>query len=309
MTGVVDAVGLAALAVLLAQPGCARLAAARWPRRAPRSALALWLAVGLAAGLAGVGALLSLGLAPLGGHLLPNLARCAVEVAHGRDPLPGWAWPVTAAGLALLAWQLAVLARSLLSVAAHRRAHRGILDVVGTWEEELGSVVLEDARVLAYHLPGLRGSRVVVTRGCIDRTERAELGAVLAHERAHARGHHEALLQPFVAWQRTFPFVPAAPAATAAVALLTELLADDAAVAQAGPRATLGALGRIGCGAPGPAAVLDPTRDPATLDPATLVRIRRLLRGRPALPRAAVAACWTAAALVLLLPTLLLSRV
>jgi len=297
MTGAADAVALAALAVVLAQPVTARLAAARWPHRAPRAALALWLAVGLATGLAGVGALLSLGLAPLGGHLLPGLVRCARALAAGGDPLPGWAWSVTGAGLTLLGWQLAVLARSLLAVAAHRRAHRGILDVVGTWEQELGSVVLEDPRALAYHLPGLRGSRVVVTRGCVDRTERDELTAVLAHERAHARGHHAALLQPFVAWQRTVPFVPAASAATAAVALLTEILADDAAVAAAGGPATLAALGRVGCGGGRSAA-----------DPATLARIRRLVHGRPGLPRAGVLACWVVAALVLLLPTVLLAR-
>jgi hypothetical protein len=294
--GVVDGVALAVLAVVLAQPASARLAAARWPQRAPRTALGLWLAIGLASGLAGVGALLSWGTAPLGGHLLANLARCAGAVAQGRDPLPAGSWPLTAAGLALLGWQLGVLARSLLSVAAHRRAHRDLLDVVGTWEEELGSVVLEDARVLAYHLPGLRDSRVVVTRGCVDRVGRAELDAVLAHERAHARGHHEALLQPFIAWQRTFPFVPAAAAATAAVALLTEHLADDAAVAAAGPAATLAALGRIGCGAGGASGTT----------PSTLARIRRLAGGRPAPARGAVTAGWAAAALVLLLPTLLL---
>jgi Zn-dependent protease with chaperone function len=304
-TGVVDAAGLAVLALGLAQPATASLAAARWTHRAPRSALALWLAIGLASGLAGVGALLSLGLAPLGGHLLPNLARLAAELAAGRDPLPAWSWPVTAAGLALLGRQLAVLARSLLSVAAHRRAHRGILDIIGTWEEELGSVVLEDARVLAYHVPGLRRPHVVVTRGCVERTERAELDAVLAHERAHARGHHQAMLQPFVAWQRTFPFLPAAAAGTRAVALLTEFLADDVAVAEAGRAATIGALGRLGCGA-GDAGARP--GDAATGDPATLVRLRRLLRDRPPLPRSGVLGCWTAAALVLLAPTLLLAR-
>src|SRR5699024_291580 len=151
---------------------------------------------------------------------------------------------------ALLAWQLAVLVRCVVSVAAHRRAHRALLDVVGTWEERFGSVVLEDPRVLAYHLPGLpRGSsRVVLTRGCVDRMRDDELTAVLAHERAHGRGHHAVLLQPFVAWERTFPFVPAARRATAAVAMLTEVLADDAAVAAVGRRPALSALGRAGCG-------------------------------------------------------------
>lgn len=304
--GVVDGAVLAALTAVLTRPVPALLARARWTRRMPRAALTLWLAIGLATGLAGVGALLSLGTAPLGTHLLPALPRLAAALAAGEDPLPAGAWLLLAAGSVLLTWQLAVLTRCLLSVAAHRRAHRGLLDVVGTWEEELGSVVLEDPRMLAYHLPGMRGSRVVLTRGCVERTERAELLAVLAHERAHARGHHAALVQPFAAWERTFPFVRASRRSTAAVALLTEFLADDAAAAEAGSGATLGALGRIGCGAPARRGSAD--RRSATVDPVLAVRIRRLLATRTTPGRAAVTACYLAAALVLVLPTLMLAR-
>jgi Zn-dependent protease with chaperone function len=292
--GVADAAVLAVLAVTLAQPASARLADARWPARAPRAALALWLGTGLACGLAGVGALLSLGLAPLGVHLLPGLARLAAALTAGRDPLPASGWVAVATALALLGRQVGVLVRCLVSVAANRRAHRDLLDVVGTWAEDLGSVVLEDARPLAYHLPGLRDARVVVTRGCVERTAGPALAAVLAHERAHARGHHHLVLQAFAAWQRTFPFLPAAAASTAAVALLTELLADDAAVAEAGAGATLAALDAIGCG--------------PDADTAARTRKVRLAGGLPRLALPARLACYAAAGLVLVLPTMMLVR-
>lgn len=287
---------LAVLAVALVQPVPAVLARSRWPQRAPRAALALWAAIGLAAGLSTVGALLALAVAPLGGPVLPALADVLRAGVAGENPLPGWAWGALGASGVVLAWQLLVLARCLLSVAAARRAHRTLLDLVGTWDGDLGSVVLEDARMVAYHLPGLRDHRVVLTRGCVDLIERRELDAVLAHERAHARGHHHVLLEPFIAWQRTFPFVPAGTSATAAVALLTELLADDAAVAAAGRQATLEALIRVGC-------VTDTSWTPSA---ATLVRARRLATERARLPGFAAGAVHATALTLLVAPTLIL---
>lgn len=304
--GYLDGALLAVLAWLLTCVVPGRLAVAGWTARVPRAALALWSAVGLAAGLSTVGSLLSLGLAPLGGHLLANLVTLAGQLAGGQAPLlatvPAFPaapssvlWVPASAGVVLLGWQVLVLARCLASLAAHRRAHRDLLDVVGTWEESLGSVVLEDPRLLAYHLPGLRDSRVVLTRGCVDRTGRAELTAVLAHERAHAAGHHHVLTEPFIAWERTFPFLGPARRATAAVVLLTEMLADDAAARAAGPAATLAALHRVGCGTRG------------TPGAATVARMGRLHAGHPAPGPAVTAAVYAAAVAVLVAPTVLLS--
>src|SRR5262249_2109148 len=77
-----------------------------------------------------------------------------------------------------------------------------------------------------------------------------ELAAVLAHERAHAKGRHELVIQPFVAWQSALPFLAPAHRATAAVAELVEMLADDAA-AEATSRLTVArALARVGAGRP-----------------------------------------------------------
>ena len=50
----------------------------------------------------------------------------------------------------------------------------------------------------------------------------------LARE-GYARGHHDLVIQPFRAWRQTFPFLAAGRSALAAVELLVELAADNAA--------------------------------------------------------------------------------
>jgi bla regulator protein blaR1 len=80
----------------------------------------------------------------------------------------------------------------------------------------------------AYCLPGVR-PRIVVSRGVIDALSHAELCAVVSHEKAHAQGRHDLVIQPFRAWRQTFPFLAAGQAALAAVELLVELAADNAA--------------------------------------------------------------------------------
>jgi hypothetical protein len=77
-----------------------------------------------------------------------------------------------------------------------------------------------------------------------------ELAAVLAHERAHADGRHELVIQPFVAWQSALPFLAPARRATAAVAELVEMLADDAAAAKTSRLTVARALARVGAGRP-----------------------------------------------------------
>lgn len=61
----------------------------------------------------------------------------------------------------------------------------------------------------------------------LDTLDTEQLDAVLAHETAHARLHHDLVIQPFVAWRNTFPFLRSAIRALAAVQLLVEILADD----------------------------------------------------------------------------------
>ncbi|MCM3926168.1 M56 family metallopeptidase, partial [Frankia sp. AiPs1] len=106
--------------------------------------------------------------------------------------------------------------------------------------------ILDHPIAVAYCVPGVRHARVVVSRGLLNTLDAAELDAVLAHEAAHVAGRHDLVIQPFVAWERTFPFLRPAREATAAVSLLVEMLADDAAARETSRRSLARALARLG---------------------------------------------------------------
>jgi hypothetical protein len=102
------------------------------------------------------------------------------------------------------------------------------------------------------------------------------------------------VIQPFRAWRQTFPFLAAGRAALAAVELLVELAADNAAVRR-GHRAALASALRALAAATGD-------------DGQARVRARRLAGPRQPLPRlAAGAVCAAAAALVCLPPVILIA--
>jgi bla regulator protein blaR1 len=145
--------------------------------------------------------------------------------------------------------------------------------------------------VAAYCLPGVR-PRIVLSQGAIDALSPDQLRAVVTHENAHARGQHDLVIQPFRAWQQTFPFLPAARHATAAVELLVEMTADDAARRQCGPAPLTAALAALA--APG--------------DEQVAARMTRLSAApRPLSRLAAAAVCAAAVALVCAPPAILLA--
>lgn len=228
----VEAIALFCLTAALAGPVPAVLARAGWTARDPRAALVLWQAVGLGGGLGILGAGLTLAAGTLDDRWLPGLARLPGHLS--RLGVTGWA----GVGLTLTAgvWLVVATEISMARVVLARRAHRLRLDAVAEILEQedralvpVGGVRLVDhPRAVAYCLPGLR-PRVVVSKGALAALDDGELAAVLAHERAHARGRHDLVIQPFVAWAATFPFLPTASRAVAAVELLIEMLADDAA--------------------------------------------------------------------------------
>ena len=123
--------------------------------------------------------------------------------------------------------------------------------------------ILDHPVAVAYCVPGVRHARVVVSQGLLKTLTPEELDAVLAHEEAHVSGRHDLVIQPFVAWERTFPFLQPAREATAAVSLLVEMLADDAAARRTSSRTLARALARLGVArAPVPAGALGITGSP-----------------------------------------------
>lgn len=227
--------GCALLAALLAWPAPQALAGAQWTRRQPRCAIALWQAVGLVGGISAVASLLLVGLAPIDQR----------PVALGLGAVNAIALLLAAL---LFAWLVGVLAAGALKAQRDLRRQRLAVDLLAHPGAN-GLRVLDYPEPLAYCLPGPR-PRIVITDGAIAALPPDELAAVLAHERAHALGRHELVIQPFVAWQRALPFLAPARQATAAVAELVEMLADDAAAKATSPRTVARALARVGSGRP-----------------------------------------------------------
>ena len=239
----------ALLAVLLAWPVPTSLAKAQWPSRNPRRAIALWQVIGLSGGFCAVGALLLLGFDPLGPDwTLANLAGLALAAV-------------------LLAWLLGVLLTNTIQIERQLSRQRDAVDLL-SWIDRDGVRVLDHPEPAAYCLPGPK-PRIVVTHGAIESLGPEELAAVLAHERAHAVGRHELIIQPFVAWESALPFLRPARLATAAVAELVEMLADDAAARETSPRALARALAQVGS---------DRLPSDGTAPASVLPRVRRLVR-------------------------------
>src|SRR5882672_11430177 len=262
MTGLDDAALLAVVALGSAL-GASALPRASWPRRSPAAAILLWQALGLASGLATVGTLIGLALPASSDGLVRSVLRAAALLRDGdvfgvaamfglRDPGtaggPGSAsvsgagsWTATilavrltclATGLALLTLLCWVLLAALTAALQARRRQRALLTLLAHGDPKVpGALVVDYPSAAAYCLPGLRSrSRIVVSVGALELLGRAELAAVLAHERAHLRERHDLVLLPFTALRRAFPKSATCTAAQGAVALLVEMLADDRAL-------------------------------------------------------------------------------
>ncbi|WP_340538215.1 M56 family metallopeptidase [Nocardioides sp. GXZ039] len=246
----------------------------------------LWQGIALAAVLAALGAGVSL----------------ATDHAWRREPQLG---PYVVAGGALLVTGL-VLGRLLLSghlvgtrLRALRRAHREQVDLLARrhadWGPGESGRAVNDLRILdhdlpvAYCVPGLHRSRVVVSAGTLSRLGDAEVHAVLAHERAHLRARHDLVLEAFSVLHRAFPRWVSSAAALHEVRLLAEVLADRAAVREvADGRGSLGRalveLAESGATAPGAGVSLAAAEGPSDL----LIRIRLLADRRRHRMQAAV---------------------
>jgi hypothetical protein len=327
---------LAAASVLLAGPISAVLARARWTRRAPRAALVLWQALCLSAGICLVGAGFTVALAPYGANMAVAGWAWLGDLGDGH-PLARMSGAGIVAGTLASAAALilfGVLLRSVVLSVRRRRAHRLLLDLLTgartgvaapDGENQPGGVdqpggpphpraaaasvldeLLTDVRILdhptavAYTLPGWH-SRVVLSAGMLNLLARAELVAVIDHERAHVRSRHDLLVLPFQAWGTALGWLPGVRAAAAAVAELTEMLADDWAGRRSSPSTLARALATVAlAGVPADSGVVG-YQTPAVAGRSVAARVMRLLHPHP-LPFLQLAWAHLAAALLLVLP-------
>ncbi|GLW11582.1 hypothetical protein Misp01_67100 [Microtetraspora sp. NBRC 13810] len=230
MTGWLVAAGAVLPPLLFGGRAVEWLSTAGWTRRSPRAALALWQAIGLAAGLGAVGVGLVAAVAPLAAVFPHGVHSLAGQFAAGRG-LEGLGVVHVAAlawSLALTTWLVMHTARVTVRTVAQQRRQRLLVDLLAPYSAAHDAYVLPGAQPLAYCVPGRR-ARIVLSQGALDLLDPAELDAVLAHERAHARGHHALLLLPFLALHNAFPWLPVARGARRTVPVLLEMLADDRA--------------------------------------------------------------------------------
>lgn len=292
-----SALAFTLLALALVGPVPALLARAKWPMRAPRAAVVLWQAIALA----GVLSAFSAGLALAARLFVPGPdGRPTADVREEIAALgwPAWLGSVVILGLTLLIGARLVAAVLQVAIGTRRRRarHRMMVDLLGEARREHSRVrVLDVAEPLAYCLPGVRSSRVVLSRGTLKTLSERELVAILRHERAHLRARHDLVLEAFIAVHTAFPRFVRSASALSAVRLLVELLADDAAVRAVGPRPLARALVACACG-PTPAGAL------AAGGPTTVTRVKRLSGPPNSLPLSLAA--YFAAAAVLVIPTI-----
>ena len=247
-----------------------------WARHAPRFAAGLWLA--LAASWLAAAALAGLTL------LVPLSLTWQASGGQPPSPLGGIAGgpPAAAAGVLLAAaitarasWHLT---RGLARARREHRAHAAFLAAAGRPDQALDAVILDDDAPAAYCLPRGR-HRVVVSAGTLARLSPGQLHAVLAHERAHLRGHHHLMLAAAAALARAFPAIPLLARAPAELAVLAEITADTAAARRHDPADLAAALVTLASTASRAATL-------TAAGPAAVARIQQLLAPspRPGLP-------------------------
>ena len=281
-------------AVLLAYAACIGtlgsrlLGRAGWTDRAPLLAIFTYLtaswSVVAALGLAGL--TLAVHATALGGGLSHLIGACVLRL-RATYATPGGA-AVAGLGLALAG---GLAARTMVTAVTQLRAtgrqalrHAETARLVGVAEPALGAVLVEHSQPAAYCVAS-RHPTVVLTTGALQALDPGQLGAVLAHERAHLAGHHHRLLAMARIGRQVLPFMPLMRDADAQVARLVELRADDAATRAHDPgrlAAALVVLATATATSPAPAlgaAVTDTVqRIHRLLDPAEpLSRVRRQL--------------------------------
>jgi Zn-dependent protease with chaperone function len=271
----VNALGIALAGVLaLAAPGLAAAVSDR--RTSPRVAAAvhLWALIGMA--VAPVALLFCLA-DP--GSMLRGTCHGVLE-HHGHI----LAWAALAVAGSILAWLVLAGARTLRATRAADPRRLGAGQPTST-EGGVPLYVLPVERPVAFAV-GLRRARVVVSQGLMDLLSEEECRAALAHEVAHVRGGHPALLFLGRVMAQAFGALPPVRRAFASLRRELEASADDHAVRAVGdPEVVASAIAKVGMAgaAPAPSTALADEADLA-------YRVGRLLGRYPeSRTRAAIA--------------------
>ncbi|MFG2004529.1 M56 family metallopeptidase [Spirillospora sp. NPDC048911] len=292
-------IGLVAATVLLGYPAGPALARFRPFADHPGAQVACW--AGLLLGtVAATTALITIALfaPPTPGHgVLEWLQDCLPHHSPVAFVLGGLAsLAILGACGARLAQGLPRLWRSL----RQRRDHRSMLHLVAREDHRNADVLLLDHPLpVAYCLPS-RWRPIVLSTGAQARLTDLQLQAVLAHERAHLRQRHHALLLFLDLTHTLLSWLPTVRRAKAVLPTLLEMSADDAAARRWGRRTLAGALRQVAAtpGLAGALAAAGPGDGPLSL---RLTRLETAVPAGPAHHTRRVLA-WTVAAVTAVVP-------
>ena len=243
----------------------------RWATRSPRLAISLWLVFAVSWVIAVIMAVLAAA-APF------PLAWPAPGPVSGRV-LAGSAVPggqiLAVAGMALAAAVVVragwCLAREMHSGRRVRRGHAALVAATGRPGPERDVVIVDHDAPAVYCLTSGR-DRIVVSAGALAALTPEQIRVVLAHERAHLRWRHHAMLTLTAGLARAFPGVPLLAQAERQLGILAEMAADDAAVRGCHADDLAAALVILAGAGPRPAVL-------TAGGPAAVVRLERLLTG------------------------------
>ena len=218
---VVAGVALVVLALAVVALAPRVLTRAAWTIDRPRTALVAW-SLAVVVGVVG----------SVGGIALVVLADRPVTDPFGIAESPSHGLNIGVAVLAVIAFAVAVRVRPGPEHAAVREAIRTGAAPHREIDGTLVAVVEADS-ALACAVPGRSGG-VLVSTGLADRLRTDELEAVVAHERAHLRQHHAAVVGVAESLERAVPWIPGARAMARSTRVLVEFAADDAAARRVG---------------------------------------------------------------------------
>lgn len=174
------------------------------------------------------------------------VSACVVEVLRSIDGraaalLQGTLIAVSAVAAAVLPLVVWRAGRGMLRMRTHTLRHARTARVIGQRLPGTDAVVVDTADRLAYCVAG-RPKTIVITTGALDALVPDQLGAVLAHERAHLIGRHHLLLASVRGLAAAAPWMRLFRDGATEIALLLEMCADDSAARSHGRRALLGGL-------------------------------------------------------------------
>jgi Zn-dependent protease with chaperone function len=270
---------LAAYAALAGLLGDSLLRRGQWAARAPLPGIIVWLAAAWSVIAATVLAGLSLAVdsTAIGGQLSRVIGACVIRLRSAYATPGGslMAWPGLTVTVAVMAWAALAIARYLGTDWRFALRHAEVARVVGRKAPVPGAILVDHEVPSAYCIAS-RPPTVVVTSGALRALDATHLAAVIAHEHAHLRAHHQLLQALARIARRTAPLLPLSRHADEQVATLIELHADDVATRESGPAPLASALAILAtAAAPGPSPGLSATSADV------LQRVHRLLRPAP----------------------------